>query len=106
MFAKLMKDFMASVQVLRLTETQYAILCVMVLMSPDRGSSICTRDRQQLNRLQEIFAHILRLEVEEMNIVGQNPVRFAKYLNVLTKLRSISASFSTKFNTLITNSAP
>ena len=49
-----MKDFMASVQVLRLTETQYAILCVMVLMSPDRGSSICTRDRQQLNRLQVI----------------------------------------------------
>merc|ERR1712098_299867 len=85
---------------MQLSEESFAILSILCLLSPDRGGNMCLRDRQQLNRLQEIFANILKLQLLDNDI--KSPIVYSKILMVLTRLRQISFGTSDKFNSRCT----
>jgi len=99
-FAEEMRLLLKSINGLQMHEEYFAIIGIMCLLSPDRGENLSLRDRQQLDRLQEIFAQILRLRMLDN---GLDAVSFAETLMVLTKLRSISFQYSSRFNDITNN---
>ncbi|CAG5102257.1 Oidioi.mRNA.OKI2018_I69.chr1.g216.t1.cds [Oikopleura dioica] len=92
----ILSDFIKWVRKLQLLEEEFAIIVVLILMSPDRGVAKDV-DRCQLYRVQEIFRDILRQFVVD-KFPETATKRIAKIVDLLMKLRMISGNLNKQFH--------
>jgi len=81
-----------------MSEEEFSIMVVLILMSPDRGITKDV-DRYQLYRVQEIFRDILRQLIID-NYPDSSTQRLAKCVDMLMKLRLISGNLNKKFHSV------
>ena len=67
-FTSFLREFMDAVTKLKLKECDFAILSIMCLMSPDRGTEVGKRDRQQLCRIQVRSGVCLLIDAEKLGV--------------------------------------
>lgn len=94
----ILSDFIKWVRKLKMSEEEFSIMVVLILMSPDRGLAKDV-DRCQLYRVQEIFRDILRQLIIE-NYPDNSTHRLAKMVDLLMKLRLISGNLNKKFHSV------
>ncbi|XP_063303301.1 bile acid receptor isoform X2 [Pelobates fuscus] len=80
-----MFNFYKRIGELNMEEEEYALLSVIVILSPDRQF---IKDKETVEKLQETFLHILEKLCKQHH--PNNPQHFARLLGRLTELRTFS----------------
>lgn len=80
-----MFNFYKSLDELKMTEEEYALLTAVVILTPDRQY---IKDKESVEKLQESFLHILEKLCKQHH--PDNPQHFARLLGRLTELRTFS----------------
>ena len=89
-----LQETIRSIQSMDLDEFEYALLSVMVLMSPDRAGRISLAERRGLDTIQENLAAILQIKMQK---VGHDIKYFSSVMLLVTRLRSFSEHFQQKW---------
>ena len=82
-----LQETIRSIQAMELDEFEYALLSVMVLMSPDRAGKIGLAERRGLDTIQENLAAILQIKMQKY---GRDIKYYSSVLLLITRLRSFS----------------